>query len=88
MVQVQKIDMDWDGKNGVKYWVKGEVTLEPSDLTLNEVEVTELCRYETNDDGSFKEVPIELEDLDIEARGMLYNKMAEKAITDAGEEGI
>jgi len=85
MTRTVQIDMDFTDKN-VDYWLKGEVTLEIDDLTLNEVEVSELWKYRENDNTL--EYQVELESLDEDTRNALYDKMAESAITILGEEGI
>ena len=85
MTRTVQLDMDFTDKN-VDYWLKGEVTLEIDDLTLNEVEVSELWKYRENDNTL--EYQVELESLDEDTRNALYDKMAEVAITILGEEGI
>jgi len=85
MTRTVQLDMDFTDKN-VDYWLKGEVTLEIDDLTLNEVEVSELWKYRENDNTL--EYQVELESLDEDTRNALYDKMAESAITILGEEGI
>lgn len=85
MVKTQKIDMDFD-YDGEKYWVCGEVTLESEDLTVNELSVAELNRYEDLEGGGFREISITLEDLSTETREALYCKMEEEAVRVAGEE--
>jgi hypothetical protein len=85
MTRTVQLDMDFTDKN-VDYWLKGEVTLEIDDLTLNEVEVSELWKYRENDNAL--EYQVELESLNENTRNTLYNKMAEVAIIMLGEEGI
>lgn len=83
MVEIIRIDMDFDFE-GSEYWVKGEVQME-KDMTPNEVDIIELCRYKDSEEGKI-ERPMSIAELDSKVNDAIGDAMIEQAIKQMSEE--